>query len=191
MPRYFTHYWNWETYQVSLARGEAVAKTPLDHTAGALFSKRGVKPGDIVYAVSGKKGSLYLIGKMEVGEILFSDDEARSRIGYEPWHAPEHLIARVCTHIQPDLVLPAEMIGRLRFISPSDKVRAKFIEPGVLDRQAFRSLRELEPESAEELDTLLPQMAEWSLDTPSAWGRSVPLHPRLSRKLLGEKKGRN
>lgn len=131
MPRYFTLYWKWEQYQGSLAGGKAVPETPLDHTAGAMFTKRGIEPGHIVYVVSEKKGRLYLIGKMEVGEILFSDDEARSRIGYEPWSAPEHLIARACTSIQPKLVLPADMVARLRFISPSGRVRPKFVEPGV------------------------------------------------------------
>jgi N utilization substance protein B len=174
MKRYFTHYWNREQYQESLAGDKAVKGTPLDHTAGTMFTLRGIKPGDIVYVVSVKEGRLYLIGKMEVGEILFSDEEARSRIGYEPWSAPEHLIARVCTPIQPDLLVPADMVERLRFISPLGKVRPKFDKPGVLNRQALRIIRELEPESAEELNSLLPAMAEWSLRTPSVWGRWPP-----------------
>lgn len=168
MTRYFTHYWNWEQFQRSLEEAEAASVTWLDHTAGALFTKRGVKKGDFVYAVSVKEGQLFLIGKMEVGEMVFSDEKAQSLIGYEPWSAPEHLIARVCTRVQPGLEVPADMVERLRFVSASGNVHPKFVAPSVLDRQAFRNIRELEPESAADLDTLLPEMTEWSLDRPSA-----------------------
>jgi hypothetical protein len=169
MRRFFTHYWNWEQYQNSIEGKPYAEGTPLDYTAGSQFSKRGIKPGDIVYVLSGMQEKLYLIGKMEVREILYSEDEARSRIGYVPWSAPEHLIARICTPIRLDCRVPVNLVKGLRFISSSGNFRPKFDKKGVLDRQTFRNIRELEPKSAEKLDKLLPQMTGGSNKTPSAW----------------------
>src|SRR5213078_2324028 len=88
MAQSFTHYWAGETL------GYNEEGKLLDHTAGSDFTKRGVKIGDNIYVVNILRGELYLIGRFTVGEFLFSDTEAQARLGYEPWSAKEHVIAK-------------------------------------------------------------------------------------------------
>lgn len=149
--RYFSIYWIYRT-----ARLEVIGE-PLNHAAGS-FTRRGVRRGDVVYVFTGTQGRLILMGKMEVGSILDSDAAVERLLGFEPWPAPEHLIPSACTEVQRELLPPA--IGKkLRFISPSGKVALQFGEEDWLDLQAMRGVRQLEPKSAELLDTLLPQLA--------------------------------
>jgi hypothetical protein len=89
---YFTHYWEGKTCDEMFALGWE--GKPLDHTAGKIFKRRGVAVGDKVYVVNIVKGILLLIGRMEVGQIVLSTQEASIILGYEAWEAPEHLIAK-------------------------------------------------------------------------------------------------
>ena len=106
------------------------------------------------------EGELFLIGKMQVGEIVFSDEEAKARIGIEPWSAPQHLIAKLCTPMRFDRPVPLNITRSLRFISSKGLKSPKFVSSTKLDRQTLRGVRELNPPSAVELDKLLEQMKE-------------------------------
>jgi hypothetical protein len=77
MARFFTYSW-----QYAEARKESEAG-PLRYAAGSRFSRRGIEPGDFVYIVAVHRGRLYLLGKMQVREIV-SKDEARRILGAEP-----------------------------------------------------------------------------------------------------------
>src|SRR5262249_53927792 len=150
MARFFTYSW-----QYGEARKEQGG--PLGHAAGSRFSSRGIEPGDFVYVVAVHRGQLYLLGKMQGGEIV-SKDEARRIRGGEPYDAPEHLIASACTPGQLTEV-PVTVAKGLRLIRGSRKEGLAFREEDVLDPQTVRVIRELDAESASRLDELLGEMA--------------------------------
>lgn len=161
MPHFFTHYWlnrTWERNRKRASDGEL-----LDHTAGNLFQERGIRAGDIVYVVSVIKGSLYVCGKLMVEKIC-GTDEAAAILGYEPWPAEEHIIAAAATPMNFNLRVPLKLTRQLIFISGKDNKPLKFKAPNYLDEQTLRGVRELAPESALELDGLLPPLEEISFD---------------------------
>ena len=166
----FTQYWSSIENDIDAA---AASYTPLDHTADNRFEQRGVSVGDCVYVVTVRKGTLYLVGKLEVGEMLWSDDEAEARLGYSVWSADQHLIASRCTPVQL-VEVPSEVVARLRFVSRAGCVTVKFSSPGVLDGQTLRGVRRLEPPSAAELDRFLPEMEPFSRTSPSVWRTLYP-----------------
>lgn len=67
MKRFFSIYWVYRN-----ARTEVLGE-PLNHAAGS-FVRRGIRRGDVVYVFTGTAGRLILMGKMEVGDILDSDE---------------------------------------------------------------------------------------------------------------------
>jgi hypothetical protein len=151
MARFFTYSWQYAQAQ------KASEGRPLRHAAGSRFSKRGIEPGDFVYIVSVHQGSLYLLGKLQVGQIV-SQNEARRILGTEPYDAPEHLIASAGTW--PQLIeVPLALTKELRFISGPRKEGIAFRTEDRLDPQTMRMIRELDPESASRLDNLLGEMA--------------------------------
>jgi HNH endonuclease len=161
MPRFFTHYWlnrTWERNRRRASDGEL-----LDHTAGNLFQERGIRAGDIVYVVSVVKGSLYVCGKLMVEQIC-GTNEAAAILGYEPWPAEEHIIAAAATPMNFNLRVPLKLTRQLIFISGKDNKPLKFKAPNYLDEQTLRGVRELAPESAADLDNLLPPLEEISFD---------------------------
>lgn len=150
---YFSIYWVYKT-----ARNEPLGE-PLNHAAG-LFKYRGVDEGAIVYVFTGNAGRLILMGKMEVGDILYSDAAVKRLLGFEPWPAPEHLIASACTPVQREL-LPVAVGKSLRFVSPSGKNALVFDNEDLLDLQQMRGVRRLQPKSADKLDALLPPLTPY------------------------------
>lgn len=151
MARFFTQGW-----QYSEACKEPDGQ-PLGHAAGSKFSHRGIQVGDFVYVVAVHQGKLYLLGKMQVGKVV-TKDEARQILGMEPYDAPEHIIASACTlaHLSE---VSLEVAKELRFASGSRKEGLTFREGDLLDRQTLRGIRELDAESASQLDELLGEMA--------------------------------
>lgn len=151
MPQYFTHYWT------GSAREENEEGAPLDHTAGNDFIKRGVKVGDNVYVFNILRGTLYFVGRLTVGEILFSDAAAEKRIGYTPWSGNEHLIAMkaTATPMRFQRQLPTKLVKRLEFHSPSGVKGLAFVNDAELDRQALRGVRRLTAPSAKLLEEIL------------------------------------
>jgi len=154
MPRFFTQYWNWAQNRNS--EGDI-----LDHTAGNLFHKRGIRVGDVVYVVSTIKGSLYLCGRLVVGKIC-DIEEAATILDYEPWEANEHIIAEAATPMNFNLRVPLKLTRQLRFISGKSIKPLKFKAANYLDEQTLRGVRKLDPASAAELDALLPPLEEIS-----------------------------
>jgi hypothetical protein len=155
MQNCFTHYWRGDTCNFHVEK--RLEGYLLDHVAGSMFVPRGVTVGDRIYAVSTLRGELYLIARMDVGEIVFSDSEARKLLNYEPWPGREHLIAaeNTGTPMIFDRVVPVSLVRELRFETPNGPQPAKFAGPGQLDRQTLRGVRQLTPTSALLLDELL------------------------------------
>lgn len=155
MPRYFTHYWlnrTWHHNQEIGADGQL-----LDHCGSNLFTQRGVSSGDVVYAVTVIEGNLYLCGKMEVAKVC-GIEEAAKYLGCEPeelWKSEEHIVASAATPMRYDLIVPMRLTKQLRFLSSGIPRPLEFESANRLDRQTLRGVRELEPQSATELDNLL------------------------------------
>lgn len=157
MSRYFTHYWQNSTWRDIEARGEG---DTLEHIAGNMFKKRGVDIGDMVYVVTVLNGRLFLCGKLKVGKIC-NVNEAAKDLDCEPqdlWEASEHIIASEATPMRFDRSVPLDITANLRFVQPKGLDGLKFVTPGYLDQQTIRGVRQLEPSSATELDSLLPAM---------------------------------
>jgi hypothetical protein len=161
MSRYFTHYWKKDTcdYHYDVLKFEG---RPLDHTPGDSLIKRGAAVGDLIYVVTMRDGRLFLVGKMQVGKIINSDEEAEACIGYEPWPAFRHLIAKSCTPMHFNRSVPLSITRCLRFRTSSGVTLLKFRpeDRDKLDPQTLRTPRELTPGSATELDGLLESMSE-------------------------------
>jgi hypothetical protein len=150
MARFFTCGW-----QYAEARKEPVGE-PLGHAAGSRFSSSGIEPGDFVYIVAVHQGKLYVLGKMQAGKVV-TKDEARRLLGVEPYDAPEHMIANACTQAHLTEV-PVTISKELQFLSGSRKKGLTFREEDVLDPQTVRVIRELDAESASQLDELLGEL---------------------------------
>jgi len=152
MPRYFTQYWNQET----CAESERYAGHPLDYTASNLFRKCGVRKGDIVYPVTVRRGRLFLIGRLIVGQICGRLEAENILDDDELWEgADEYLIASSATPMHFHIEVPTEVTEKLLFVASPHSKHLLFIEPGRLDKQTLRSVREIEPASARALDELL------------------------------------
>lgn len=151
----FTHYWTVETCKKALDDGWT--GKPPDHVGGNAFESRGVRVGDKVYAVVVMRGRLFLIGRMTVGRIVYSDDEARELIGYPPWSAREHLICArdQCTMQRFDRELPVDVVRQLRFESTEGPVPPVFRESDKLDQQTLRGVRKLTASAAALFDHAL------------------------------------
>lgn len=150
MSRAFTHYWNKSSWEGSAHDNGQ----PLHHVASNVFAQRGVEPGDRVYVVTVQKGELFLLGRMEVGQIV-NYAHAEASLDYTPWAASDHLLARSCTAMRFDRPVSGDMSSRLRFEGPKGPTALKFKAAGVLDEQTLRGVRRLTDDSAALLDTLL------------------------------------
>lgn len=157
--RFFTHYWLNDTWEQNKAWSEKNQYSSLSHTAGNLFTKRGVRIGDVIYVITVIKGSLFVCGRMVVGQI-WDMQTAISNLPYQPWEAKEHAIASLCTPTNFELKVPDEITKRLKFISGEKTVSLKFSSSNHLDQQTLRGVRQLDPTSASLLDQLLPQLTE-------------------------------
>lgn len=154
MPRYFTHYWQNDI----IKNHKEWEGQPLDHTAGSDFRARGVKAGDLIYIVTNLKGQLHVLARMEVGKIC-GPEEAAAALNEDPselWNAPEHIIAQACTPMTTSLRIPADVTKALLFIEGAQSVGPSFKYPNYLDNQTLQGVRELNAESAAQLDKFLP-----------------------------------
>jgi hypothetical protein len=119
----------------------------------------------MVYVVTVLKGKLYLLAKLKVAKVC-DWGEAASDLGHtnlwrgedEHRRKSDHLIASEATPMDFDRVVPLEVTQRLRFESGSGSQPLQFQAPGCLDQQTLRGVRELTPQSALELDQLLPPL---------------------------------
>lgn len=153
--RYFTHYWQNETWDFNrevFEPGEF-----LTHIAGNLFTKRGVRVGDIVYVVTVRSGVLFLCGKLKVGHFATPDEAARlTGLSIEElWAANEHILASEATEARWDLELTVPEARKLEFVSDGIAKGLKFKSRDQLDQQTLRGVRQLMPESAKILDGYL------------------------------------
>ena len=154
MPRYFTQYWTRETCEDD-AR---YAGHLLEYTAGNQFRERGVSKGDVVYVVTVQRGRLFLIGRLAVGEIVGALEATRILGEGSLIHGTdEYVIATSATPMHFHIEVPLEVTEKLLFVASPHSKPLRFVEPGVLDKQTLRGIRELEPASAKALDEFLSE----------------------------------
>ncbi len=179
MPNYFTQYWtnrqwDWdrllrtgyfawpypaaEFAEHREARKAAEKSNFLAHTAGNLFRRAGVRPGDTVFIVTVKHGLLHLGGRIVVDRIC-GQREAAKVLGHKPgelYEAREHIIAKEPLDIlRYDFVVPVKIVGSLQFEGPDGPKPLKFKAAGILDQQTLRNVRRLTGASAKLLESLL------------------------------------
>lgn len=148
--RAFTQYWQNDTWDA--ARGE---EDRLHYVGGNEFRKRGVQPGDAVYVVTNRQGTMYVAARMVVVKITDAAEARRLLKTDNLWPADEHVIGRDGTLKRFDIRVPDDDARRLLF--GIDESPLVFARPGVLDQQTLRGVRPLSPESAAILDRLLAQ----------------------------------
>lgn len=144
MPTAWLQYWRPE--QLEVERRTRADGRPLVETAGEQFA--GVVPGDVVYVMGRSGGSLLLIGRLSVDEVL---DEAATRARFGDGYEATHHLAGHGTLLQLDRVLPRSAAMRLRRASGKPLVDAQ----GDADGQRLQSVGPLEPASAALLDQVL------------------------------------
>jgi hypothetical protein len=151
----FTHYWKNDTFEQMRANGQE--GKPLDHTAGNSFANARVKKGDAVYVITVITGELFLVGRMTVSQIVHSDAEAASLLGYDVWSADDHLISTdsECTPMKFRRRVPTELVQELRFETKEGSKPLTFKSSGGLDQQTLRGVRKLTRSSAGVLDSIL------------------------------------
>ena len=134
----------------------------LDHTAGNLFSAKRVGPDDVIYVVTVKHGRLYLLGKLCVARVCGLAEAAKilHRAPESLWDASDHVIALSATTMKFDRSVSIETTEQLSFVGKDDIKFLKFKEPGHLDEQTLRGVREIHNMSVQELDRLLPPLQE-------------------------------
>src|SRR5207248_3138010 len=119
---------------------------PLIRTWGDKFNERGIKDGDVVYVVANISGAMHLIGRMEVtGGVEVGESDYGSQC----------ITGRKGTPRSFDRVVPTNIAKKLIFKAGRPKLCFRKGEPHKLDPQTLRAVRELKPESADLLDSLL------------------------------------
>src|SRR5262249_24755923 len=152
MSRYFTHYWDNDTWREEQARGDE--GYPVGEFYSNQFMDRGLGSADVVYIVTVRQGVLYVLCRLEVERVEpRGNPEGR-------WH--ETAIARrpTATPRHFDNQAPVEVTRDLHSISSAGVTDLKFTPDGKLDQQTLRIMRELRPESAALLDDVILRYEE-------------------------------
>lgn len=130
----------------------------LDHAASTVFRKRGMTKGDALYVVACFDDTVYLMGRLDVDEVLDAAGAAK-RLRRTATKSKAQLDHAVCAkgdegYLYYGLVIPNALVAKLRFASGA-KPRMKDTDGGpVPDGQTFRTLRELSADAVDLLETL-------------------------------------
>ena len=145
--KFWLHSWRLESLPPSGWR--------LKHIAGNLFSDRGVSVGDRIYIFTRSEREILLVCDEVVDEFV-TEIQARRKLGYAVYPGHDHIMLASPTPVRFDRAIPTNTLKKLRFQSKSQRTlsEVKFASDGFPDRQTFRTLRNLTPGSAKELDQL-------------------------------------
>ncbi len=164
MPRYFMQYWSNAACDDAHTQGHS--GKPLIYTAGRGFLRAGVQPGDLLYIVNVLDGSVVLVGRMTVGEIL-TQEEAYHRFKNRAWAAPEHIVAAEGTATPQFFTrdIPNETVRLWRFVDDVRGTGQVEIVRGVVDRASLRGLKEIDEATAARIDADLAMPFDAAMDT--------------------------
>jgi len=129
---------------------------PIDHAASEQFGD--VRRGDVLWIVTFDKGTLYLVGRLEVGETGDQED-ALKRFGRDVWEATYHLFAAPGTAAPKVLLDLTDVAPQLSFAG-----RVKQLPPH-FTWQSFRSKRRLTSDGADLMEDF------WQAGTSGKAGR--------------------
>jgi hypothetical protein len=133
MARAFTVYWTPEGWE---GVGEG---NPIRAAAGTGFFSK-IEPGDRVYVTNVMAGRLRLLGSFTVRQVVRASESGKP--AEANWDAPEYLLAQEeSSSLLGFRVVPDGVVRELRFFSK--------------DRPTVRAVRELTPQSAAILESLL------------------------------------
>lgn len=155
---YWTHYWKNSTVRAHQANNEE--SDELLHTADDTFEQRGVAIGDTVYVVTVLEGSVHLIGRLVVDQVL-NQQEADKYFGEPVWTAVDHLIGmQPLSQCQYDVSVPYSRLDEVIFVTSSGNDVIKFdqrdgADPHAVDRQTLRGVRKITADTAALFDSLL------------------------------------
>lgn len=179
MPSYFTQYWTNGQWDFSASPEWDFSASPeewpfplaarkvnkprmptIDHTAGNMFSKAGVKVGDVIFIVTVKMGKLLLGGKIVVGNLCGQREAERilqkSEDSWPIYQAKDHIIAAGRPdQFRPKNLVPDGIVARFLFEGPDGSKFLAFDEPGYLNQQTLRGVRRLTAASAKLLESRL------------------------------------
>lgn len=158
MSRFFTHFWSDEFCDTRYRSG--LSGAPLDYTAGEGFRAAGLEPDDTLYIISVYDGQMMLIGRLVVGRILDSYNEALALLGPDVEQAQEYALAAEDTGTPQYFTrqLMMEETGDLRFLAPDGSSKPlKFADNDEVDVRGLGGLHEIPPASAVLLDQVLSQ----------------------------------
>lgn len=175
MAKAFSIYWTPEGWQ-GIPEG-----TPITTAGGSGFSSR-IAPEDRVFVTNVFKGQLRVVGAFSVERVVNTSKEGKPPNA--SWDAAEYLLAQdgSSTPLQPRVV-PASTIEKLRFIGADGKLGRVALNPdGTVYGQAMRAVREVTPESAALLESLLSSALdrEWTQDELRA---SVQAYLEIASKV--------
>lgn len=158
MSRYFMHFWSDELCDAHYQAG--FSGEELEFTAGTGFHAAGVETGDVIYIISAYDGQFLLVGRMIVGRILRSYDEAKTVLGDGVEKADEYVLAAEGTATPQFFTrqLRWEEVGDLRVLSEDGTPKPlKFAGDDAIDTDALARVRELTDGSAAILDEAITQ----------------------------------
>ena len=140
--RHFLQYWR--TYRREIGFGK-----PLNFAASAQFVR--LQPGDVLWIVALKQRRLTLLGRLVVATIA-NRENAVKEIGEDTYEAPLYALAKDTVHdlIEVDI---QQLAARLRFNSVKDRLNLP--DPDCTNGQQLQTMRELTPETASLLQTVL------------------------------------
>jgi hypothetical protein len=159
MKRYFTHYWTNRTWDNQVAGNAYKSHKTLRHTASNMFRERGISKGDSVYIITVKRGQLLLLTRLTVAKVCSFEEASRLLNTEDLWEAEDQIVAEAATPIRPtfEVPVPLAITEQLRFESYPQSKSPRFVEPGILDQQTLRGVRELNYGSAQLFDEFLAE----------------------------------
>jgi hypothetical protein len=157
MKRYFTNYWTNKTWDYNVGRMLNDSEKKLRHTASNTFRKQGVSEGDSLYIITVKRGQLLVLCNLTVSEMCGYEEAVRLLKNEDLWAAEDHVLAKTPAFIRRsfEVPVPLTITQQLRFRSYPENKSLRFVEPGILDQQTLRGVRELDYGSAQLLDKFL------------------------------------
>src|SRR5262249_9554528 len=129
----------------------------------SLYHRRRVALGDVMYIISQHSGRLLLGGRMIVGKIVSREEAVRICRNTDLYDAPQWVIGKKGsgTAFHTDRQLAPDVSKQLRFVTgmSGDRKPLHFVNDTQIERQSFRGLRQLEPQSAYLLDAIIDMTA--------------------------------
>lgn len=162
MPKYFTHYWNKNTFLHNTQMYDE--PLPFNHTAGNDLKQKGIEVGDVAYGICCFDDTLYVIGKLQVDQIATTKD-ATEFLGYPAWEAKDHLLSEEGNHsaTTDQAYVSGDDLEQITFVLKDGKQTGlKYNSSGHVEPMGLVGVRRITKATAEYFDALLAEAEELS-----------------------------